>query len=97
MQEIFKSEIGKYITVRKANVFRGRTGAVRVMAIRFCVDFCHYKHKRPSTIYCNNIAMGVYWHLFSLLSLSKACNVGIEKSEILALMKDCRRMLKLNY
>lgn len=90
MEKILKSDVGKFLTVSNANLFRGRTKFIPLIGINFRVDFCHYNYKRAAIIYCNNVAMGVYWYLFDLLSLSKRCHVGINKVEILALMKECR-------
>lgn len=90
MEKILKSKVGKFITISNANLVRGRRKIVPVLGVNFRVDFCHYEYKRASIIYCNNVSMGVYWYLFDLLSLSKRCNVGINKAEILALIKECR-------
>lgn len=94
VDEVIDSKVGKFVTISKVNLYRGWfIGLKKSNVAKYKVSFIHHAYKRESTIYCNNVAMGLYWYLFDRLKLSHYCYVGIRRSEILELLKVCRGIL----
>lgn len=87
MEAIFASKVGDIITVSKAKLLR--SNGKPISGVKYCVGIS-ISHSRDSFIYCNNIAMGVYWYLFDLLILSHTCHISTPKQRIFELLKECR-------
>lgn len=92
MEKVLSSNLGQFITISNANLYRGQRKLKKISGVKYCVEFKHYAYNRNSIIYCNNVAMGIYWYLFDKLKLSHHCHVGINKKEIVRLLIECRNL-----
>lgn len=90
IEQIINSPIGVFCKIGQTTAFKNECFTKPLLGIYYSIEFCYYSYKRPSTIITTNVRNGLYWYLFGILSLSKTCNVGIPKKEILRLMKECR-------
>lgn len=89
IKQIMNSQLGLFCKIGRAAVFKNEF-TKPLSGVYFSIDFRYYGYNQSSTIITTNVRNGLYWHLFGILSLSKTCNVGIPKREILRLMKECR-------